>query len=109
MTAVVVPSLQAPIVDENGNVTRAWLRFFSQLTAAPQPAQAPTVGASPWAFTAPGRGAVNVSGGTVSAISITRGRLTIPLGVTAGLFPAAMGDVFTVTFTVAPAVTFLPG
>ncbi len=65
-----------------------------------------TVGASPYVYTATTRGAVAVSGGTVSAASLTRGSaVTLPI---AGLFPVSAGDTITVTYTVAPTMTFVP-
>jgi|GEM_PF-6951911 len=67
-----------------------------------------SVGASPFAYTAAARGALAVSGGTVSAISMTRGGTTIPLGVLAGLFQVTNGDKITITYSVAPTVNFAP-
>lgn len=66
-----------------------------------------TVGASPYAYTATARGSVNVNGGTVSGITLTRGATTINLS-TSGLFQVATGDVLTVTYTGAPTMNFVP-
>lgn len=68
-----------------------------------------TVGASPFAYTAPSRGAVMVSGGTVSAITITRNGAVAPSGATAGSVLVCAGDIVTITWTAAPTCTFVPG
>ncbi|GAC1503714.1 MAG: hypothetical protein NVS1B10_08830 [Candidatus Saccharimonadales bacterium] len=68
-----------------------------------------TVGASPFAYTAPAIGSVIVQGGTVSAITLTHlGGTPVNIGVTAGVIPVVAGDVVTVTYTVAPNITFIP-
>lgn len=107
-----LPSVHEPVVDERGKITKAWLRSFSSLLQGPQAAKPQTPGGSPYSFTAPAAGSFIVSGGTVSSITLTRGvvkPVTVNLGVVAGHFPASMGDVFKITYTVAPTVTFLPG
>ena len=104
-----LPSAQAPIADASGRITPAWHRALDGLLVGPQPAQAKTVPASPYTVTASARGSLIVSGGTVSSITLTRGRVTVNLGVVAGMFPASLGDAFVITYTVAPTVTFLPG
>ena len=105
----VLPSAHAPVAQPDGKVTPAWHRFFNSLTVGPQPAQAHTLPASPYTLAASSKGSVVVSGGAVSLIQLTRGLITVNLGVTSGMFPAAVGDVFVITYTVAPTVTFLPG
>lgn len=68
-----------------------------------------TVPASPAAFTAPTSGMYAVSGGTVSAITLTRGNsAAINLGAQAGTFSVSQGDILTVTYTAAPTVNFIP-
>lgn len=68
-----------------------------------------TPGASPFAYTALAEGLVTVVGGTVSAISITRGATVVPTGVTAGSFPVSQGDIVTVTYSVVPtSMNFIP-
>ena len=104
-----LPSAHAPLVGGGGNVMPAWFRFFASLVAGPQAAQAQTPSGSPYTLAAPSNGSVVVSGGAVSLIQLTRGLITVNLGVTSGMFPAAVGDVFVITYTVAPTVTFLPG
>lgn len=67
-----------------------------------------TVTASPFAYTAATRGALFVSGGTVSSISFKRGATTIPAGIVAGVVPVTNGDVVTITYIAAPTVNFVP-
>ena len=73
-----------------------------------QPAQSVTVGASPFTYTATANGCAFVSGGTVSAISITRHGTAVATGVTAGPVPLRWMDQMTVTYSAAPTVAFLP-
>lgn len=67
-----------------------------------------TIGASPFAYTAPANGTVVFNAGTVSAITLTRGSnpaVAYPIGVV----PVAAGDVVTVTYSVAPtSMDFVP-
>ena len=74
----------------------------------PQPAAAVTLGGSPADYTANSSGSLAVSGGTVSSITLTRGLVTVPTGVVAGLIPMEIGDVVSITYAVAPTVNFLP-
>ena len=104
-----LPSALEPVAGSGGNVTPSWFRFFASLAAGSQAVSAVTVTASPFAYASPSNGSLSVSGGTVSAISLKRGNTAVALGVAAGLLPAATGDTFTITYTVAPTVTFLPG
>jgi len=78
--------------------------------AAPraQPAQAITVGASPFTYTALFPGAVAVSG-TVSAITLIRQGVSVPTGITAGgVIPVSRLDQLLVTYLSAPTMNFLP-
>lgn len=71
--------------------------------------QSVTLGASPVSITAPTSGQYIISGGTVSAITLTRGNApAISLGVTSGAFSVSQGDILTITNTVVPTVTFVP-
>lgn len=51
---------------------------------------------------------VIVSGGTVTAISITRGGTTIAAGLLSGTFILAQNDSITITNTIAPTVAASP-
>ena len=106
---VALPAAHVPVADKDGHVHPAWLRFFASSVRGPQEAQTQTLSSSPYSFAAPSNGSLVISGGTVSGVTLTRGRLTVDLGATSGHFPASTGDTFKITYTVAPAVTFLPG
>ncbi len=108
-------ALMAPDIDAGPT-----LRDFSSLMALAsdgllpdvspraQPAAAVTVGASPFTFTASFDGTLAVSGGTVSAISLTRQGVTVPMGVVAGPIPVSRLDQVQITYTVLPTANFLP-
>lgn len=67
-----------------------------------------TPGASPYAYTAPAIGNLVITGGTVSAVTLTHAGGS-PVSVpTAGIIPVMAGDIVTVTYTVAPTMTFIP-
>ena len=72
------------------------------------PISAVTPSASPFLFTAPTKGALNVSGGTVSAIAHVRGATTTSLGGTSGNYLVSKGDVLKITYSVAPTLLFIP-
>lgn len=91
-----------------GKGSRKTWKLVWNLQNASVTAVAITVGASPFAYTALAEGTVTVSGGTVSAISITRGATVVPTGVTAGVFPLSQGDIITVTYSVLPTMNFIP-
>ena len=66
-----------------------------------------TVGASPYAYSAPERGAVLVTGGTVSAVTYSRDGATTYAMPVSGSFPVGTGDILTVTYTVVPTMAFV--
>jgi len=83
--------------------TLIWYSAAASTTVVPV-----TPGTSPYAYTAPAAGAVSVTGGTVTVITITRGGTTITTGATFGVFPVLAGDVVTVTYSAAPTMDFFP-
>lgn len=83
--------------------------FFTPVSVLNATQVAPTVGASPWSYTAPTYGSLVIQGGTVSAVTITRsGQSAVNIGVTAGMFYVQAGDVITITYSAAPTVIFIP-
>jgi hypothetical protein len=72
------------------------------------PVRAVTVGASPFAWVADRAGTLAVSGGTVTAITLTRAGTTAALGILAGAIPVSTGDTVTTTYAVAPTISFIP-
>lgn len=101
------PTFDAPIVDtKTGRLTRPWFLALQSLWD-PAPESSVTAGSSPFAFTVNQPGALLVSGGNVSAISFKRTTTTV-LGITSGFIPCGVGDVITITYTVAPTLVFFP-
>lgn len=94
------------------DITRALLLSQDGLLPDPHPSAQPvaaiTVGASPFTYTAPFAGAVTVTSGTVSVISIIRQGTTVATGAVAGVFPVSRLDQIQVTYSVTPTMRFLP-
>lgn len=91
---------------------RALLLAQDALLPDPQPRAQPAVAitptGSPFSYTAAFDGTVIVTGGTVSAISLTRQGTSVATGITTGLFPLSRLDLLQVTYSGAPVMTFLP-
>lgn len=69
-----------------------------------------SVGGSPYSYTAPSVGTVVIAGGTVSAITLkSLNGTAVNIGVTSGPISVYAGQVVTVTYSVAPTMTFIPG
>ncbi|HUN00399.1 MAG TPA: hypothetical protein PLI96_07945 [Halothiobacillus sp.] len=81
---------------------------FTNINGSRLAASSVTVTASPFAYTASQLGTVYVSGGTVSAITLTRRGVIIPTGVTSGAIGVATGDIVTITYSAAPTVNYVP-
>ncbi len=67
-----------------------------------------TVGASPFAYTAPSNGLVFIEGGTVTLQQFARGATTLTAGAPNSIVPVRDGDIVTVTYTAAPTMNFAP-
>lgn len=96
------------VVDEGGNLTAPWREFFMRIASPPQGVKPHTLAASPYVLTAPTDGTVVVTGGTVSGATFTRGRDTVTLPAGSLTHPVRQGDVVSITYSVAPSVTFIP-
>jgi hypothetical protein len=102
-----VPNLKARMVDAAGLLQSPWNSFFQQFTQAP-PAVIPiTVGASPFEYQAKEPGLISISGGTVSAVTFTRGSVTVTVTGQI-LIPVYLNDVIEVTYSVLPTMKFFP-
>lgn len=103
-----LPTYQEPM-DEQGNMRASWRRWFAATDNGTPPAAevSVTVGASPFAYQATQKGFLVITGGTVSAISITRTG-TYSTGITAGIVPVSLADIVTVTWSGKPTMTFFP-
>jgi hypothetical protein len=89
---------------------------ISEMTFAPvystdstRSPQVVTAGTSPWTYKASARQAMHIIGGTVSALSLSRGSTTLTIDYlgTGQLIEMSPGDSVTVTYSVAPPVTIL--
>jgi len=104
-----IPDRGQPI-DQAGKVTlsEVWARFLvrlSQLTPE-RPLMPVSPGPSPYSFTATTIGDLLVRGGTVTSVVLTRGSDSLACPVS-GFVPMAAQDIVTVTYSVAPEVTFV--
>lgn len=99
--------------DAKGRLTAEAARLVGALIRAASPftvggtALAITVGASPFAYTMPERGAVFIAG-TVTGLSIFRVGFEVPVQATAGCVVGCATDIVRVTYTSAPTMTFVP-
>lgn len=103
----ILPDRNNPLVDQRGLVTQVWQLFFNALTPSVDAITALVVSASPASFTATQPGNVAVSGGTLTAVTLTRGSVVLNLG-TSRVVPVSVGDVVKVTYTAAPTMNFVP-
>jgi hypothetical protein len=102
------PGAYVPGVNlQTGYLTTPWILWLQQFGSQPGAPVPVTPTGSPFSYTASGPGSLSISGGTVSARTLTRGGVTAPIG--ASLIPMVNNDVATVTYSVAPTVYFIPG
>lgn len=105
-----LPTPQLSAIDaKTGKWINAWYQWvvrISQLSAE-RPIEPVTVGASPFVYTAYTIGDLWVAGGTVSAVTLTRGGVSLTVA-TNRFIPVAANDQVTVTYSVLPTVTFVP-
>lgn len=95
------PTIIAIMADEDGAV------FIQNQSVAP--IVTISVGSSPFAYTASRSGSVWISPGTYTDVQLKRGITTLDFGyVTRGIFPVAIGDTITVTYTLTPTMYFIP-
>lgn len=90
-------------------IDNMWYRFLARLSqlSAEKPIVDVTVGASPFTYTADTIGHLNIQGGTISTRTLTRGSKTI--NFTTSMVPVVAGDVVTITYSVVPTLSFVPG
>lgn len=96
---------------EGGNTTKDWYFFWAGLFQGLAPAAvlpvAPT--GSPYTYTAPSKGFMLITAGTVSAVDFSRDGTTFySYGTTAGQFQLNKSDLLRITYTVTPTMTFVP-
>lgn len=99
----------AKFVNSAGNILQPWISYLQQFTIAPPPFSTVIVGSSPFAYKSKEPGNIYITGGVVSAISLTRGTVTLSLVTTRPiLIPVAVDDIITVTYTGLPTIKFIP-
>ncbi len=101
-----LPNLQSALVNAKGFVLQPWISFFQQFTQAPSQVIDLNVNASPFVYTAVEPGILVISGGTISAITLTRGSTTVT--IMGSFIPLAIQDMVTITYSVLPIVQFFP-
>lgn len=105
-----LPQFGQPL--ETGKVTsRDWYFFWTGLWRglAPELESPVALTGSPFVYSAPRRGSLIVSGGTVSQIRFSRDASTFyDVGATAGMFSLNAADRLEVTYTGSPTLTFVP-
>lgn len=105
---------QSPVIGERGMAASDWYVFFYSLYNAvtqglPQPVEALMLGSSPFTYVAVIRGQLNIAGGTVSAVELSRdGTNFFSAGITAGFVQMDTGDSARITYSVAPTLVYFP-
>jgi len=103
------PSWAVPILDGSGQMSQPWFGYLSQLGGVPGPIRPVTVVESPFTYKAPYNGSLAISGGTVSAVTISRARVSnVPLGLTSGCVAVAANDLVTIVYSAVPTINFIP-
>ena len=102
-----MPKPIAKPIKEDGTFTQDTWRYLNSLSSEPNAESAITLGPTPATFQATANGSVLVSGGTVSALSLTRNN-AYNLGMTSGLIPLSIGDILTINYTGAPVCIWFP-
>lgn len=104
------PKYEQPLSDGK-DTSSWWYRFFqaSDVGVPPSGESSVTVTASPFTYSAPRKGSVIVTGGTVSAIAFSRTPPTFyTTGQTTGMFPVNQFDRLKVTYSAKPTIVFVP-
>jgi hypothetical protein len=104
------PSYDQPVMTAD-KTTSVWYRYFqaSETGQPPDNESGVPLMTSPMLFVASRKGFVIITGGTVSAIAISRTpNVFYPTGQLTGAFTLAQGDTLRLTYTGTPTVTFFP-
>lgn len=101
-----IPNLISPFVSKVGRLLSPWNQYLQQFTQAPPNIADVIVSASPFSYQAKEPGNVSITGGTVSAITLIRGLISIDVTGTK-LIPVAINDTIRVVYSVLPTVKFL--
>jgi hypothetical protein len=101
-----LPNLLQPFVSAARQLQSPWNMYLQQFTQAPPNIQDVTVTTSPFEYQAKEPGNVSVIGGTVSAIALVRGLISVDV-TGMKLIPVAINDIVRVTYSVLPTIKFL--
>lgn len=102
-------SFQGRKVSGEAFIVSPWNSFFQQFVQNPPAAIDIELDGSPFTITPNAHGILNISGGTVSAVTLTRGTTTITIaGDARAIIPVRISDMVTITYSVLPTVKFLP-
>lgn len=104
-----LPNRNYPFVSKLGAIASAWASYLQQFTQQPPNFINITVGISPFSYEAAEPGNLSITGGTIINIRLTRGTVNIDYGSgTNKIIPLAIRDIVTVTYSVLPAINFIP-
>ena len=106
-----LPNILHDFVNGLRKLRSPWIEYLQQFTIAPPAFMDVTPDGSPFEYEAKEPGYLFITGGTVSAITLTRGSETItvfPDTTTPRLVPVAVADIVTITYTVIPTLKFIP-
>jgi len=102
-----MPNLRSKVVNAAGLLLAPWNSFLQQFVQAPPAALPVVLTGSPFEYQAAEPGLLTITGGTVSAITYSRGGVTVTF--TGMLFvPICLNDIVEITYSVAPTVYFFP-
>jgi hypothetical protein len=106
---ITLPSLFAKLVNGDGRLLTPWNSYLQQFTQVPAAAIDITVGASPLSYQAKEPGTIVIVGGTITALTLTRGTVVLTLPTATRLIPVCISDILTITYSVIPtSITLLP-
>ena len=103
-----LPNLRAVLVNKLGNIVSPWNSYLQQFTQAPPSVIDIIVGPSIFSYSALEPGTIVISGGTIVAINLIRGTVTIPLAITDRIIPVGINDTVQVNYSAPITMKFLP-
>ena len=103
------PTYEQPFMVKDSMATSWWRWFQDTDLGVPSSGEVPiTPVASPYIYTAPQKGNLIVSGGTVTAILFSRSGTFYLTGQTSGMFNICANDQVKIVYSSPPTLTFAP-
>ena len=105
-----LPNVLSVFVDKMGKIVQPWIGYLQQFTIPPPAFSDIDVDPSPFVYEATEPGFIYISGGTVSAITLTRGTDTLTIASDTSiprLVPVAIKDIVSVTYSVLPTMKYI--